>query len=103
MIATSRTILARVGAVAFVLLTITCVAHAAGSDADDGWRRTKDGWEHISTWNLGSRTLPTRRFVPPSTGSLLAIGSLHPALIATGLLLLSIGSLNLSVATAKPN
>jgi hypothetical protein len=46
-------------------------------DADDGWRRTAHGWEHVSTWATES-DLP----VMPADCSYRPAQTIHPVLLA---------------------
>ncbi|WP_425613958.1 hypothetical protein NA78x_003805 [Anatilimnocola sp. NA78] len=101
MIATSRNFLPlmRVASFAIVIWAVGCAIQANEAD-DDGWRRTKDGWERMSSWNLGSRMLPANRTVlkARATGP---SWDVHPAFVATGLLILATTCLTISPAINK--
>ena len=67
------------------------VAGEADANSDDGWRRTKNGWEHISTWpteaiqQLGVNDVPaTPTQLSPTSERW---QRLHPGLLAVGLCL----------------
>ena len=64
-----------------LLKVVSFPAAQADTLEQDDWRRTVDGWERASTWDLGKQdTLPTATRI-------------HPGLVASLQLLLSIGSL----------
>ena len=89
-----------------LLLLGSLAAMAVAGDAfspDDGWRRTKHGWENVSTWgvsaadlsDLTGQRLPSFTISPP-----VDVGPLwHPAVIAIGVLL--IGAAGLFLPTSK--
>jgi hypothetical protein len=39
-----------------VVLGVLASADSHSLSADDGWRRTAQGWEHVSTWQFPRRT-----------------------------------------------
>ena len=68
-------------------------ADEASADCDDGWRRTKDGWEHIATWPVSQSDLQVADHLPlapalssPATEN---FPQLHPGLLAAGMCLLA--------------
>lgn len=81
-----------------LLLLLHAVAHADPAEVDDGWRRTRFGWENIKNWDLSpeQRELPTAATFPPTSLSPVAadrLSLLHPGVLAAGLSLLAIGAL----------
>jgi hypothetical protein len=67
------------------LLTLALFTHCLfSSSADDnGWRRTTQGWQHVSSWE------PHRpKYDPPRTAT-----ALHPLVVASFELCLAAGSL----------
>lgn len=62
-------------------------------NSDDGWRRTKDGWEHIATWRVITNELPPITDLPlaPAVVSPAAESwqKLHPGILAAGVGLFS--------------
>lgn len=54
---TGSTVISRTAGI-FLLLLVSGNVFAGPADVmDDGWRRTKDGWEHISQWQLSVEQL----------------------------------------------
>jgi hypothetical protein len=80
-------------------------AAAESAPADDGWRRTVNGWEHISTWNLppvpSAFESQTFSVAPAWCASWEPSGWLHPAAIAGGLILFGLAGLTLSTAASN--
>jgi hypothetical protein len=80
----------------------------ANDDEDDGWRRTKDGWEHISTWPPAARPVALAEPVnddlltKPTKYSPVAshCERLHPALLAIGICLAASFSLHIPRASS---
>ena len=79
------------------LLTLPCqVSHAGGDETANArvtcWRRTKLGWEDASQWmfNVEPQPLPA-----PST-------AVHPLVIASLELLISVGALVLCTPSSRP-
>lgn len=88
------------------------VAVQASGTEDDGWRRTKFGWQNIKQWNLPAEmhelpglsprvgaiaTLPA--ITSPAAEKLSVL--LHPAVIALGLMLVAFGALRTFVVAAN--
>ncbi len=72
---------------AIVVLSHGYAAGEAATNIDDGWRRTKDGWEHISTWPLAAQPVDDQLSTVPAQISPAAdyFLILHPALLAVGI------------------
>jgi hypothetical protein len=87
---TGSTVLSRIAGI-FLLLFVSGNAFAGPADvADDGWRRTKNGWEHISQWQLSTKQLegltnPTiaPAVLSPSLDQLMT--GFHPVIFALGI------------------
>lgn len=69
------------------------LAEATTATTDDGWRRTKNGWEHISTWPAEaiqqlavSEVSATAAQISPATERWQC---LHPGVLAMGLCLVA--------------
>lgn len=104
--ATLVTIVAGISSLANAVTASEADATAA---PDDGWRRTVDGWEHVSTWKLpaaaANRPAEIIAFSPPLISfNLPQSPLLHPALIALGLLTVGFVGLHLpnSVTMREP-
>jgi len=76
------------------------------AEIDDGWRRTRDGWEHISTWHIPRADLP---YEPLPASSQVSFWQsfdhhslLHPALVALGLFLVGWAGLTLPSIVQNP-
>lgn len=83
-----------------LLVLMNAVAHAGPAEVDDGWRRTRFGWENIKNWDLSpeQRELRTAVAFSPTILSPVAadrLSLLHPGVLAAGLSLLAIGALSL--------
>jgi hypothetical protein len=91
------------GIIAILVGGSICDRAAAQVDttpADDGWRRTVDGWEHISTWSLPAARIsraPESFMYSPAliSADLPRSLFLHPALLAVALFGLGIAGLRL--------
>jgi hypothetical protein len=81
-----------------LLVLLNAVAHADPAEVDDGWRRTRFGWENIKNWDLSpeQRELPTAVTFSPTILSPVAadqLSLLHPGVLAAGLSLLAVAAL----------
>lgn len=113
---TQRLMIQRVALVAPVLFFVcgVCTAqphsassqdpldHQSYSEVADGWRMTRNGWEHTTSWDLiamgsaiggsiANESAPSNQ--PPAW--IQYLGSTHPSLIASFQLLMAIGLLRL--------
>jgi hypothetical protein len=76
------------------------------AEIDDGWRRTRDGWEHISTWDIPQAHVAYQ--APPAFSPSNSWHSwdhyslLHPAAIALTLFLVGWAGLTLPAAVQPP-
>ena len=85
------------GTIALLLAGLVSTSDAAdeSAPADDGWRRTASGWEHISTWNLPPAPVPahiashTPIISAAWSNSLLS----HPAVVSLVLMVMAWGAL----------
>lgn len=57
-------------------------ASAAPAAADDGWRRTVDGWERVASWQE-----------PVTSPVVSAVQRIHPLVVAAMIVLVSLGVL----------
>jgi hypothetical protein len=85
------------------LVLLNAAAHAGPAEVDDGWRRTRFGWENIKNWDLtpAQRELPSAAPLSPAIQSPSAetvSKLLHPCILAVGLSLLAIAALHFSAA-----
>lgn len=83
-----------IGSLALIaVLTAPNTSCAEEAAIDDGWRRTKNGWENIATWRVSraEMTLPSNEPIAPAIISAAADRWLlwHPAAVAAGLLAMS--------------
>ena len=90
---------------ALVALNQSLVAGEAGTDIDDGWRRTKDGWEHISTWPV-EVTQQLAADESPTTSAQISPTAerwqrLHPGVLAVGLCLAACFALRIPRASTS--
>jgi hypothetical protein len=87
----------RVLGLATVLLIFAALGNAGAdqnaANVDDGWRRTKDGWENIATWPtesvellLANQVSRAPAIISPTAARWL---QLHPAILASGMCLLA--------------
>jgi hypothetical protein len=90
-----------------LLVLMNAVAHAGPAEVDDGWRRTRFGWENIKNWDLSpaQRELPTAATFStaefhPAIADRLSL--LHPCVLAAGLSLLAVGALCLTMPQVGP-
>src|SRR5436190_11662558 len=80
-----------------VIVAAACSPLTAGDSSviDDGWRRTKDGWENIADWHLPPEYLQQLTGAEPRTFPALLPAErqpwlqVHPLAIAGGILLLA--------------
>lgn len=89
---TGATLTGRIGGI-LVLLLLCGNAFAGLGDVDDGWRRTKDGWEHISQWQLTSSQMELLANTPSAPAVLSPtaeqlMSAAHPVLFAIGIAIL---------------
>lgn len=84
-----------------LLLLLNAAAQAGPAEVDDGWRRTRFGWENIKDWDLipEQRELPsatplTPVIVSPAADTLFML--LHPGVLALGLSVLAVTTLHLA-------
>lgn len=95
---------ATTGSVGFLfVLLLSSIAQAGPAEVDDGWRRTRFGWENIKHWNLSpeQRELPVA--APIAITELLPAAKsspvlFHPLVVALGLSLVAVAALR----TATP-
>lgn len=66
--------------VSHLLLAIVLLGASAELTADDGWRRTAQGWEHKSGWELSP--FATRPVAPQQSRSSLQPVVFHPGGVA---------------------
>lgn len=79
------------------MLLVSATALAGPAEVDDGWRRTRFGWENIKHWDL----TPEQRELPSATPlPSVVVGTsesptilLHPGILAIALSMLAIAAL----------
>ncbi|WP_145093616.1 hypothetical protein [Anatilimnocola aggregata] len=108
MIVTSRSfaLLKTTGAIGTLLLVLSATVDVRAQDngLDDGWRRTKDGWEQMATWNLPTNVVAAEfdaesfavMTLPRWQGSVF----FHPAMIAISLVAIAAACLRIPGASA---
>jgi hypothetical protein len=91
------------GTIGLCLLLFAAVDSSAEqkSTVDDGWRRTKFGWENIRDWNLPPEQLALHGSMPVSPAILSPVAESllwcsHPLAVALALAVVAVGGLHIA-------